>query len=1594
MDQDKALRIRLVETFNDRAYLKKLGFTRKDIRRVFGAADWKSMLSPLLPIRERLTCAQVLDAFRPVLDTLAPEPEEGWLRCAYQVALSLLYPRADEAHTSAQWDGALCFLQFLQVLFDAERQALPFDPWLDFAFCTEEELAGSAAAAEYRLFQKRLRMEYVYELLRLGREVTPFKTLEHIAGVHHAAMTVARAFKAGGGRIDLGLMSGAAAAHDIGKFGCKPGERVPYLHYYYTDQWCTRRGLSAIGRIAANHSVWDLEIENLSSESLVLVYADFRVKQSRGADGGETAELFSLKDAFDVILSKLDNVDDAKRRRYQFVYAKLRDFEEYLTYFGVDTTLETPGVPPVPRRDAALASPDEVVYYLRYTAVDHNIRLMHRLSREHLFLATLEAARSEKDAGRLRAYVSIFEEYFTYWSVGQKEQTLDFLYELLLSADGDIRRHAAALIGKVLAGFLSGYKKELPAGTAPDPLEERPFQLWAEYLEKLIHPDRRLTPRQTSMIRYQAKTAVDALLGECSGKDAPRFAAELLRQYQNPAAAEPDEAFALLDAVMNAPLERVEPGAYGTLTAFAAWWLDRGEAPQKAAALRLFRHLLRFLPEAAPERQVIAAAVEAADCAASAPLLFLQVQLETGLGLSVSSKKALLGRPGTASTVSLDNLKTATPWVLKATGVEYLLDQVERDGGANALHIATHFSNLIKVSEHVVVRRMAGAALLSIAPVLTPDRRNEIAVEMSKALETGQAEISKYIPEYLGQFVLWLTPRELDEVVVQMAALLSSPNTDVVAAALATVGAMLEHYTVYAARFGEEGGARRRRMAGLLLKGLADRREAVRQEALHILGSLFASRALGYEEKTSLFTLISKKLLFLIGEQPEEELTFFYTAASLSHIYRFIVLHKIQSGPFQFETPEKAAFFPGTFDPFSLSHKGIVQAIRDLGFEVYLAVDEFSWSKKAQPSLIRRQIVSMSVADEFDVYLFPHDLPVNLATPADLDRLRQVFAGQALYLAVGSDVVAGASSYKAPPSPGSVHHMNHIVFRRSSDAEGREIDADLSCILGKVLQLQLPTHLEDISSTRIRENIDLGRDVSNLVDPTVQDLIYRNGLYLREPQYKQLVRASLLDFDRIASPGPALWAELEEALGPLPPPDPRDSVFLLRASGPRPRILGVLTTRILNSGELYNAFGSEELANVVRTRTAGRLQLLTGLWTVKAPGGNYDAGQLLLTEVLTRAAEDDCGYAVWWGRLDPAGREMLCRQGFVPADLETPEPLLLVDMRSPAVLVQNISTTLKEPFASDKQVLAAMGAAHLRLQEAVCGLYPGTLVLSLNAEVIYHRLVRKLTEENGVPAEPQTPRVLGPKMCVPFGKILRGNAVPNTVTKTIHTDKVFAPDLHSFSIAPFPGYAPLESQIRTIHSFRRPVMLVDDLLHTGNRMNVLDPLFRREELDIDRCVVGLLSGRGRDLMAARGRKVDSVYFVPDLRAWFVESTMYPFIGGDAVDKGMVSVPGLTPAVNLILPYAFPRFYRSCGREAVFRFSRTCIENSREILLALERAYRERFSRNLTLSRLSEAVILPLSPDKGNCLLYDASLPASMCLENDLKMLLRMRELLE
>ena len=151
-----------------------------------------------------------------------------------------------------------------------------------------------------------------------------------------------------------------------------------------------------------------------------------------------------------------------------------------------------------------------------------------------------------------------------------------------------------------------------------------------------------------------------------------------------------------------------------------------------------------------------------------------------------------------------------------------------------------------------------------------------------------------------------------------------------------------------------------------------------------------------------------------------------------------------------------------------------------------LAIDEFSWSKKTQPHRVRRRIASMSVADEFHVHIFPEDFPVNIANPENLKRLREAFPGRDVAVVVGSDVVRGASSYRKAPEPGSIHGFDHVIFRRDDGGEA----PDYSAITGHVTELQLPTHLEDISSTRIREAVDQGRDISHFIDSVAQEYIY------------------------------------------------------------------------------------------------------------------------------------------------------------------------------------------------------------------------------------------------------------------------------------------------------------------------------------------------------------------------------------------------------------------------------------------------------------------------------------------------------------------------
>lgn len=1567
----------LTEDLTGKEFLSRTGFTKRKALTLAGREYWERCISELFPLKRRLSCAEICGFCRPALDTLIPEPEEGWMKFTYQYVSHVLYPDSDFEREAAPYAaGALFYLTVLRFFFDLERESAAFDPLVDFGFLEDEEAGSFESAIEYKRFKKTFRLEFIYEMMRLNAEVTPFRTLEHIAGVHYVAMTVARGLYEAGVPVDLALTSAAAAGHDLGKFGCKPNERVPYLHYYYTNQWFLRHDMEYTGHIAANHSTWDLEPENLSVEALLLIYADFRVKQSRGEDGRELTHISDLAGAFQVILSKLDNVDEKKLTRYRFVYARLRDFEDYMISRGIDVTLSGFKRQPETMPDIALRDTEQTVKSLVYMGIEHNIDIMHRMAAERQFGNLLEAARSEKSWKNVRAYLNIFREYFTYTNDKQKMQALGFLYELLMHREGDIRTQAAELIGIIIARFNAGYRKERPANM-PDVAAELVLETWSTYLSLIIRPDHKLTEQHKNRIRYNLKMVLAAITEHAEASDLEQFLSAFLSWYEKPEGLEEEEAFALLDAIHQMPFELCRADL-SRVVSFCVYYGSSAGENVRIAAWRAFKLLAAFAPDS-PCCGGIRACVEQQAEDESITMTFLKYRILNSLGCDTRPQQKLLYEQDVVSDIFLDNLKSLTPWVIKAVNIKLLVDQIQHEKREHILHIAAHFSNLIKVSEHVVVRHDAGNALLRIVPLLTADQRNEIAVELMKGLEVGEYEVSKYIPEYLGRLALWLPPAQLDELLLFLEGLMASPNERIVSVTLDTVGILLEGYPEYQARFAE-GTAyqdRRYRLLGMLLKGLSNYREAVRQEALLVIGqTVFASRRLGRRDKAQIFILCHKKLLFLMHESRGDELTAFYRAAALSDICRFITEYRLTEGDFQVRRRDKVAFFPGTFDPFTLSHKGIVRAIRDMGFEVYLAVDEFSWSKKTQPRLIRRQIVNMSVADEFHVNIFPDDFPVNIANPSDLKRLKEVFKDKKIYVVMGSDVIANASSYKKAPSSDSIHTMNHIAFRRVGDrsSDNKYNRAMMDTITGEVIELELPAHLEDISSSRIRENIDQNRDISNLIDPSVQEYIYYNSLYLREPEYKPILRAKAIAFEEFYQQG--------------------DKILQLRNVMDHSRPVGFARFRYIAPEHLFEALQNADLADRVRRSTSGEVLLITGIYT-RQEAVIQEPEQLILAETLVRSLENRCSYAVFLPDGGKCSEQVLAavkRQGFVSAASAGEEqPLYIVDMHEPLVLIQNLETTLKEPFSSNARVLKSIYRAHRELQTVMTRFYPGQLVLSLSATVIYHRLVARITKLNGVPDEQSTPARLGEYMCVPFGKILRGKVVPNTVTKTLHTDKVYEPDLSRDAIEAFPYYSPLKSQIKTIKSFDRPVILVDDLLHRGGRFEALEPMLKEEQVVIKKVLLGLMSGFGRDTMAIKGVEADSIYFIPNLKYWFVESTLYPFVGGDTIRRDTAQAAGLTPSVNMILPYSVP-LVKGCSREVLFEFSACCIRNSRNILLTLEAEYRALFARNLTLSRLSEAVILPLCPDKGACVSYDPNLAASVYLENDLQMLYRMEKI--
>ncbi|WP_312702074.1 cytidyltransferase [Sedimentibacter sp.] len=1603
----------ILQQLTKKEFLKKINVTEEKIQANIINKKFVNNLLILIN-KNNLSCKDVLELSSDVLSSIYPDFSCDWLTYIFQYTLYKSFPEAVTIKLYPKYEsGVLIYLEILRTILRHAGNSGVYDKFSDFNFLNADEISELENPEEYLNFLNYFDTNYIYELMMLDEEVNGFNTLKHVAAVHHVAMHVARQMKKVGIQVNLGLVSGAAAGHDIGKYGCKGLEkrRVPYLHYYYTDQWFAKYNMPSIGLIAANHSTWDLELENLPLESLILIYADFRVKNKPVKNGFEMY-IYSLTESFHIILEKLDNVDEKKEKRYIRVYSKLKDFENYMVHKGINIDLKSDEPTPTKLVDYALIDGYEVVENFKYMAIEHNTSLMSRLNNEVIFTGMIEAARSEQNWKNLRAYLDLLDEYSIYLSQKEKLFTLNFLYELLVYREGDIRRKAANLMGNIIVTYDLEYSKEIPEDVKMNLNEEmNGMSLWDKYIGLFIDPGYKVTENHKEWIGYSLRIFVDSVINSVRNKDKRGYLNIFIKYLQKESNA---ALFSCLNSLLSIPVELYTNEQLSFVIDYSLK-STRYTQHIQLMAVQFFNMLVNNKDKIDVDLERIRDYVDDISADEGLCINYLKYKISINLKMpqEVINQYSILITSSRykSSDLFLNNLKTATPWNVKTISIDYIMDFIKDKNEVTLLQTATHLANLVKVSAKESVRNKAGNSLVELGELLSVDQRNEIAIELIKGLEIDELQYAKYIPEYLGRFVMLLSPKELDELIAELGVIYKGSNDRASALVINTLGIMIQYYPEYKKRFLEDEeiyNNRLRKMIGIVLSGLSNYNISVKQETFLVIGQyIFCSKILSLKEKHTIFLLNYKKLLTLINEKESVDLFFFNNSASFNHIYRFISDYEFYYKDFEIVENKNIAFFPGTFDPFSLSHKGIVTAIRNLGYEVYLAVDEFSWSKRVQPRMIRRQIINMSIADELGVFLFPDDIPVNLSNANDLKNLKDIFGDKDIYIVVGSDVLMNATAYKSRPTKNSIHSFNHIVFNRAKDESTpslKKAEENKARIKGNIVELKLPMYLEDISSTQIRENIDNNRDISNLIDSLAQSFIYDKNIYMREPLDKGVLKSKPFIIEIVEDLSQKIVDEighyifmhtnLYENIGENLI-SKGIKLMVIRDSKNSNKLLGFSAFHKIGSSEVYGEFQSQYIANYVREKTAGRIIVIDGIFI--NPSKTYDnMEQIILTETLAYCLKNDFTYALYYNTLSnfntDAVMETLELQGFSKIDDGT-KTVYAVDMKFPICLTLNMRSFIKEPLSNSPKVYEAIVHARKRMQKSMTELYPGSLVLSIDNDMINQILINKICSINNVSNEVQDTRGLGEYMCVPFGNILKGMVVPNTVTKSLHTEKVYSTDAKTFRITEYPNYSPIEIQVNTIKSFDKQVVLVDDLLHKGYRIKEIDPILKRYNIEVKKIIVGIMSGRGKDLMDIQGREADCAYFIPNLRIWFNENLMYPFLGGDGMWQNGQSF-NLIPSINLILPFYSPMYLNNATKESIYNLSMTCLENAKRILQVLEEEYQELYEKKLTLKRLGEVLISPRIPYLGDSICYDLNKEASDYMDVHIEDLIKLERIIK
>ena len=885
-----------------------------------------------------------------------------------------------------------------------------------------------------------------------------------------------------------------------------------------------------------------------------------------------------------------------------------------------------------------------------------------------------------------------------------------------------------------------------------------------------------------------------------------------------------------------------------------------------------------------------------------------------------------------------EDLDSELPGLFKQIDLQILSEKFADGSVRTGLsEYASHLVVFMRLNTEPALFTKAGDDLLNIIDHLDNDQKKAIMTELFKCVAL-EDDSSHYLPYLIGECWKHIPVSMQRELVPQVQRLCNSGRIKTVEIIMGTVCRILAHLSSENPALTKEGFLPseeedkmwiRRRITGMLCQGIySDRRLVAENTAFSIGYDLFrnldGSTETSSDVREPLVVVSRSVLLYMRAAKYPDPL---YRYPTVCEIARYLE----EIGHSYADPKRPVAYFSGSFDPFSSGHRAVAREVSEMGYQVYVNVDDFSLNRNTQPLAVRRKIVMLSIADLPHVRIFPYDLVINPDNPADLARLRALFPGQKVYLVCGSDRIEKDAAYRETPSEGSVHSFPHIVFTRS-DNYGYE-DEGTDNLTGEVIRLMLPAYYEHMTSVQIRRNLQEGKSIDDLVAIPAQQYIRRHKLYADDRIYKKMSETRCIE------------TRIEKSEDTI-------RVVLVRESGGKagsgPEI-GELTARVCaihKNGKGTPARDLEILS--LRTDTAEAYTEKTGgtlldeaLLAFQSEGIDivYLSGDIISEELKKKRLKD-----------------LLNERGFVRLPGE--KDRYCTDLRSSLVLFGSASESVLDPYCDEPSLLKVRKENLHRLRVALAGLYPGKAVLFIDGGILNYRLSKRIRERSV--SVSGSSEGASSWICVPYGKTLKYVRIPDVTTMALNTEKVYVPDLSSFSIKESAGYPNVAVQLRNIKSMGKPFVLVDNFYHNGFRMDNISLHLEAEGFREEMLLVGAISRQGRELAKKKGLSIDSIYEIPNLKAGILESDMTPFYGGDRVMQKQYTP--ILPSIYPIMPYQMPLFLRDAPYQAVYELSMVCLENAKCLFEVLETLYEKRLFRKLTLERLGEVIDNPGCPE--------------------------------